>query len=80
MLQEPLSPIIVEVASAPPATEEITVVDVLMGAFGFIGALAGVAIALAVLFAGALIMLRHRRVSRPDGAEPSVTTLHLHSN
>ena len=52
----------------------------MMGALGFIGAIAGVAIALAVLFAGALIMLRHRRASRPDGAQPSATTLHLHSH
>jgi hypothetical protein len=80
MLQEPLSPIIIEVASAPPATEEITVMDVLTGAFGFIGAIAGVAIVLAVLFAGGLILLRHRRASSPEGAEPSATTLHLHSN
>ena len=80
MLQEPLSPIIIEVAPAPPATEEITVMDVLTGAFGFIGAIAGVAIVLAVLFAGGLILLRHRRASSPEGAEPSATTLHLHSN
>ncbi|MEO2196328.1 MAG: hypothetical protein ABGY72_09595 [bacterium] len=80
MLQEPLSPIIIEVASAPPATEEITVMDVLTGAFGFIGVIAGVAIVLAVLFAGGLILLRHRRASSPEGAEPSATTLHLHSN
>jgi hypothetical protein len=80
VLQEPLSPIIVEVASAPPATEAITVVDVLMGALGFIGAIAGVAVALAVLLAGGLIVLRHRRASSPDGPESSATSLGLYSD
>ncbi|MDA1093298.1 MAG: hypothetical protein O3A25_08530 [Acidobacteria bacterium] len=77
MLQQPLTPIIIEVASQP-ATEEITVLDVLMGVFGFIGAIAGVAVVLGVLFAGGLIMLRHRRAASPDaGTDETVTTLGL---
>lgn len=77
MLQQPLTPIIIEVASQP-ATEEITVLDVLMGVFGFISAIAGVAVVLGVLFAGGLIMLRHRRASSPDaGTDGTATTLGL---
>jgi hypothetical protein len=75
--QQPLTPIIIEVASQP-ATEEITVGDVLAGVFGFIGAIAGVAVVLAVLFAGGLIMLRHRRSSNSNkGTDETATRLGL---
>ena len=78
MLQQPLAPIIIDVASQP-ATPEITIVDVLTGVFGFIGAIAGVAVALAVLFAGGLILLRHRRSSNPlNGTDSAATSLGLH--
>ena len=54
----------IEVASQA-ATEEISIADVLVGVFGFIGAITGVAVVLGVLFAGGLILLRHRRSSDP---------------
>ena len=62
MSQEPLVPIFVEVAD--PATAEITVSDVLIGAFAFTGVLAVTAIVLAVLFAWTLIGLRGKRLSK----------------
>jgi hypothetical protein len=75
--QQPLTPIIIEVASQP-ATEAITVGDVLGGVFGFIGVIAGMAVVLAVLFAGGLIMLRHRRSSNPNnGTDETATRLGL---
>jgi hypothetical protein len=77
VLQQPLTPIIVEVASQP-ATEEISIADVLVGVFGFIGAIAGVAVVLGVLFAGGLILLKHRRSSDPlKGSDSGATSLGL---
>ena len=77
MLQQPLTPIIIEVASQP-ATEEISIADVLVGVFGFIGAITGVAVVLGVLFAGCLILLRHRRSSDPlKGSDSGATSLGL---
>ena len=62
MSQEPLTPIFIEVAD--PATAEITVSDVLIGAFSFTGVLAVIAMVLAALFAWTLIGLRGKRLSR----------------
>jgi hypothetical protein len=65
MSQEPLTPIFIEVAD--PATAEITVSDVLIGAFSFTGVLAVIAMVLAALFAWTLIGLRgnqRRNLSR----------------
>ena len=77
MLQQPLTPIIIEVASQP-ATEEISITDVLVGVSGFIGAIAAVAVILGVLFAGGLILLRHRRSSDPvKGSDSEATSLGL---
>jgi hypothetical protein len=77
VLQQPLTPIMIEVASQP-ATEEISITDVLAGVFGFIGAIAGVAVVLGVLFAGVLILLRHRRSSDPlKGSDSGATSLGL---
>ena len=77
MLQQPLTPIIIEVASQP-ATEEISITDVLVGVFGFIGVIAGGAVVLGVLFAGGLILLRHRRSSGPvKGGDSGATSLGL---
>jgi len=57
--QEPITPLIVELTES--ATEQITVSDVLMGAASFAGVLMLVGVALALVFAGALITLRRRR-------------------
>jgi hypothetical protein len=77
VLQQPLTPIIIEVASQP-ATEEISIADVLVGVFGFIGAITGVAVVLGVLFAGGLILLKHRRSSDPlKGSDSGATSLGL---
>lgn len=77
MLLQPLTPVIIEVASQP-ATEEISITDVLVGVFGFIGAIAAVALVLGVLFAGGLILLRHRRSSDPlKGTDSGATSLGL---
>lgn len=73
MLQEPLTPIIIEVVSQP-ATAEITVVDVLVGVSGFVGTIAGVAVLLGILFAGGLIVRRHRRSSGPNSAPDDTAT------
>ena len=58
MLQ-PLTPFIVELTES--ATEEITVFDVLTGAASLAGALVLVAVSLATMFAGLLIVVRRRR-------------------
>jgi len=58
-VQQPLTPVIVELTES--ATEEITVFDVLIGAASFAGALVIVAVSLATMFAGVLILVRRRR-------------------
>ena len=77
MLQEPITPLIIELTE--PATEQISVGDVLMGAVSFAGVFILVGVALAVVFAGTLIALRRRRArhSRADGDMPG-TRLGLH--
>lgn len=62
MQAKPVTPFILELTD--PATEEITVSDVLVGAFSFVGTVALAAAALALLFAVALIVVR--RVRAPD--------------
>ena len=76
-MQQPITPLIVELTE--PATEEITVADVLMGAFSVTGVLVLVAVGLAVLFAGALIGLRRVRPENPlNGDDTTLTRLGLH--
>ena len=76
MAQEPLVPIFIEVAD--PATAEITVSDVLIGAFSFTGVLAGIAMVLAVLFAWTLIGLRGKRLPKStDDATSTAVRLDL---
>ena len=76
-MQEPLTPVIIELAE--PATEEITVADILIGAFSFTGALLLVAVILAVLFAGGLIGIRRLRPANAiNGEAAGQTTLGLH--
>ena len=76
-MQEPLTPVIIELAE--PATEQITVADILIGAFSFTGALLLVAVVLAVLFACGLIGLRRLRSANAiDGETTGQTTLGLH--
>ena len=62
MQGQPVTPFILELTD--PATEEITVSDVLVGAFSFVGTVALAAAALALLFAVALVVVR--RVRAPD--------------
>ena len=59
---QPVIPFILELTD--PATEESTVSDVLVGAFSFVGTVALAAAVLALLLAGALIVLR--RLRAPD--------------
>ena len=77
MQGQPLSPIIIELAD--PVTEEISVSDVLLGALNFSGVIAGVAVVLALLLAGALIGLRRLSPSNPlNGDETNRTRMNLH--
>ena len=74
---QPITPLIVELTE--PATEEITVADVLVGAFSFTGVLIVVAVVLAVLFAGSLIGLRRLRPANSvNGDNTGGTSLGLH--
>ena len=76
-MQPPITPLIVELTE--PATEEITVADVLVGAFSFTGVLIVVAVVLAVLFAGSLIGLRRLRPANSgNGGNAGGTSLGLH--
>ena len=76
-MQEPITPVIIELAE--PATEEITVADILIGALSFTGILLLVAVALAVLFAGGLIGLRRLRPTNAfNGETANQTSLGLH--
>ena len=77
MQQPPVTPLIVELTE--PATEQITVTDVLVGAFSFTGVVALVAVVLAVLFAGGLIGLRRLRPENAlNGDRAGRTGLGLH--
>jgi len=75
--QQPLTPLIIELAD--PVTEEITVADVLVGALNFSGVIVLGAVVLALLLAGALIGLRRLSPSNPlNGDETNRTRLNLH--
>jgi hypothetical protein len=76
VVQQPITPIIIEVAEA--ATEEISVSDVLVGVFSFTGVMIVVAVVAAVLFAVALIALRRLRPA--NGDDSSQTRLGLKPN
>ena len=77
MQQQPLTPLIIELAD--PVTEEITVADVLVGALNFSGVIVLGAVVLALLLAGALIGLRRLSPSNPlNGDETNRTRLNLH--
>ena len=77
MQQQPITPLIIELAE--PATEEITVADVLVGALNFSGLIVLAAVLVALLLAGALIGLRHLSPSNPlNGDETNRTRLDLH--
>jgi len=76
--QQPITPLIVELTQSA-ATEEITVGDVLARAMGFTGGMILVGVALALLFAGALIGLRRLSPSNSlNGAETERTRMGLH--
>ena len=75
-MQRPPTPVIIELAE--PATEEITVADILIGAVSFTGVLVLVAAVLAVLFAVGLIGLRRLRPQNPlNGDRANRTSLGL---
>jgi len=61
--EQPVTPFILELTE--PATEEITVSDVLVGAFSFVGTVALTAAALALLFAIGLVVARRVRTPNP---------------
>ena len=75
MPQQPLTPLIIELAD--PVTEQITVSDVLMGTLGFIGVIALGAAVLALLVAGALVGLRRLSPSNPLNGDGNGTRLDL---
>ena len=77
MQEQPLTPLIIELAD--PVTEEITVADVLVSALNFSGVIVLGAVVLALLFAGALIGLRRVSPSNPvNGDDTHRTQLNLH--
>ena len=77
MQQQPITPLIIELAE--PMTEEITVADVLVGALNFSGLIVLGAVLVALLVAGALIGLRRLSPSNPlNGDETNRTRLDLH--
>ncbi len=77
-MQQPVTPLIVQLTE--PATEEITVADVLVGVFSFTGVLILVAVVLAVLLAGSLIGLRwFRPANSLNGDSAGGTSLGLHA-
>ena len=76
MSQESLLPIFIDVAD--PATAEITVSDVLIGAFSFTGVLAVIAMVLGGLFAWTLIGFRRAQLSKStDGTTSTAVRLGL---
>ena len=76
-MQQPVTPLIVDLTA--PATEEITVADVLVGALSFTGVIVLVALVLALLFAGSLVTLRRLRPANSlNGDSASQTSLGLH--
>lgn len=76
-MQQPVTPLIVELTE--PATEQITVTDVLVGVFSFAGVFFLVAVVLAVVLAGGLIGLRRLRPTNAlNGDRADLTGLGLH--
>ena len=55
---QPITPLVYELVE--PTTEQTTVIDVLWGSLGVIGAVAGFAVVLGMLLAGVMIGLRFR--------------------
>ena len=79
MQQESATPLIIDLGeAAAAATEEITVADVLVGAFSFTGVIIVVAVTLAFAFAGGLIWLRKLNPTNSlNGEETARTRLAL---
>ena len=79
MQQDSATPVIIELGgAATAATEEISVADVLVGAFSFTGVIIVVAVVLAIAFAGGLIWLRKLNPTDSlNGEETAPTRLAL---
>ena len=76
-MQNPLTPIIVEIAD--PVTAEITISDVLVGVFSLTGVMIAVMVGFALLVAASLIGFRKFRPANSfNGAESEGTRLGLH--
>ena len=76
-MQDPLTPIIIDVAD--PVTAEITISDVLVGVFSLAGVMIAVMVGFALLVAAALIGLRRLRSANSiKGADAEGTSLGLH--
>lgn len=80
MQQEPTTPVIIDVGeAASAATEQISVGDVLVGAFSFAGVIIVTTVLLTMLLAGGVIWLRHRRhATSGTGEDTDTTRLGLH--
>jgi len=77
VVQQPITPLLVQIAE--PATEEISVADVLLGVLGLTGWMLFGAVVLALVFAGVLIGLRRFSPLNPlNGDETNPTRLGLH--
>lgn len=63
MLQQPLTPIIVEAIGKP--AQQTSILDLLLGIFAVVGGLVGLALAAGLAFAGLLIGLRRVWPSNP---------------
>ena len=75
MQQDSATPAIIELGeAAAAATEEITVADVLVGAFSFTGVIIVVAVMLAFAFAGGLIWFRKLNPTNSLNGEESART------
>jgi hypothetical protein len=74
-VQDPTTPVIIDVGQAAgTATEQVTVGDVLVGAFSFAGVIIVATVLLTMIFAGGVIWLRHRRRTASSTGEDTEAT------
>jgi hypothetical protein len=73
-LRQPVTPVVVKIVEE--TTQEVSVADILVGAFGFVGAVLVAAAVVGLLAGGVFILFRRWRDARVPAA-PDATALRL---
>ena len=77
MLQQPPSPIVVDVIKQPPITPEIGMADVILGAAGLTGVIMLAAAVAGLLVGGGFIWLRRKRDTEAGPTDPGHVRLRI---